>query len=483
MEAISSWQYQRFHISYLIAWFACGTLAGLVLAFSVPLQLGIIGVVSGLLAMISALRSRRWWAVIVVVVFGMAVGLDRGTVVHSQLDMYQKFVGARVLVKGIIDDDPTYGSRGDQQFRLHDVIINKQKMRGEIFVTTNSILDVKRGDTLEVQGKLLNGFGNYQATLRFATLVKAEQARDPVREFRDRFAAGVRNVMPEPAASLGIGFVVGQRSALPDTLDEQLRVVGLTHIVVASGYNLTILVRFMRRLLARKSKYLATLSSTMLMISFVLVSGLSPSMTRASAVTGLSLLAWYYGRKFHPLMLILYVAAATAWWNPVFLWSDIGWYLSFLAFGGVLILAPLLAHLLYGKETPPALVQLVIETFAATIMTLPIILFIFGQLPVLSLLSNMLVAPIIPLAMLVTTLAGIGGIMLPSLLGIVGVVAGWVVGYVIAVVELLSSLPWAQLNVQIPAWVMVVAYSVVILGAAYAWLRTRYNFRATSVVD
>ena len=73
--------------------------------------------------------------------------------------------------------------------------------------------------------------------------------------------------------------------------------------------------------------------------------------------------------------------------------------------------------------------------------------------------------------------------MLPSLLGIVGVVAGWVVGYVIAVVELLSSLPWAQLNVQIPAWVMVVAYSVVILGAAYAWLRTRYNFRATSVVD
>ncbi len=40
------------------------------------------------------------------------------------------------------------------------------------------------------------------------------------------------------------------------------------------------------------------------------------------------------------MVLILVAAALTAGWNPVYIWSDIGWYLSFLAFFGILMLAP-----------------------------------------------------------------------------------------------------------------------------------------------
>jgi competence protein ComEC len=422
--------------------------------------------------------------VIVVIVVGVTVGAHRGNYFVTEIEYYQNFARAQFLVTGTIDDDPTYGKNGDQQFRISGVTVDSRPMVGEVFVGTHSILDVKRGDHVALKGRLMDGFGNYQATLRYAVLQSAVAVNDPIRDARDRFAAGVRNIVSEPSASLGIGFVVGQRSALPEELDDQLRVVGLTHIVVASGYNLTILVRFMRRLLAKHSKYLAAVSSGGLMVVFVAVSGLSPSMTRAAAVTGLSLLAWYYGRRFHPLMLILYVAAATAWWYPIYIWSDLGWYLSFLAFAGVLMLAPMVVGLFYKDQSEaPVLVQLAIETTAAQIMTLPLILLIFGELPMLSLLANVLVAPVIPLAMVATAIAGVAGMAAPSLLGIFGIGAGVVVGYVVAVVELLASFSWSQLQLQISSGVMAAIYGTVVFGAIALWAKTRHNFRTTSVVD
>jgi competence protein ComEC len=411
------------------------------------------------------------------------IGISRGASYIEAISKYNNYARAQYLVTGSIFDDPVYGSRGEQQFRISNVTVDGQAMIGQVFVTTHSITDVKRGDHVELKGKLSNGFGSYQGAVRFATLLKAERQNDPVREVRDGFAAKVRNVVAEPAASLGLGFVIGQRSALPETLDDQMRVVGLTHIVVASGYNLTILVRFSRRIFARHSKYLAAMVSMTLMASFVLISGLSPSMTRAAAVTGLSLLAWYYGRRFHPVLLIIYVAAATAWWNPVYVWSDIGWYLSFLAFAGVLIVAPLVTKAIFGQRDAPAVGQLVIETIAAQLMTLPLILMIFGQLPVLSLISNVLVAPIIPLAMVSVVLAGIAGAMSPALFGIFGVIANYVIGYVVKVVEILASVSWAQLEVGIPVFVMGALYALICLLVVVAVTKTRHNFRATSVVD
>ena len=478
-----SWRYRRFHVSYLLGWGGVGVLVGLACAavWFVPLTWWVQASIG--LVVVGALRRRRWWSVVLVLLCGVGLGLARGADMTQALRPYEDAYGRTVVVSGVISDDPQYGKRGDQQFRLTQIRLDERTLPGDVFVGTYSFLDVKRGDRVTLEGKLRPGFGSYRASLSFAVLRQAVAVREPIREFRDQFAAGVRNAVEEPAASLGIGFVVGQRSALPEQLDEQLRIVGLTHIVVASGYNLTILVRFARRALEKHSKYLAATVSAMLMTGFVAVSGLSPSMTRASLVTGLSLLAWYYGRRFHPLLLIIYVAALTAAINPIYIWSDIGWYLSFLAFGGVLMLAPLLMRLLFRDRTVPAVMQIVIETIAAQVMTLPLILMIFGELPVLSLVSNVLVAPLIPLAMLLTTIAGIWGMIWPVTAGYVGSLAELVMGYIVAIVDWLARPDWAQVSVQLPVVGMVLAYVAIAGLIAGLWWRLRYNFRSTSVVE
>ena len=81
---------------------------------------------------------------------------------------------------------------------------------------------------------------------------------------------------PESESALGLGFLLGLRRAMPAELSDNLKIAGLTHIVVASGYNLTILVRLARRLFAKRSKYLAMLSAAVMIIGFMAVTGFKP---------------------------------------------------------------------------------------------------------------------------------------------------------------------------------------------------------------
>ena len=483
MMGISHWRYRRFHVSYLFGWLALGVLVGLLLAKLTQLTVSPVGLVIFAILTLPALKSRRWWAILIVIVMGVVFGLARGGDYSSQTAKYNELIGVQTTISGVIATDPQQSGKGSQTFQLGGVKTGSVRLPGELYISTISKSEMKRGDMVAIKGKLKEGFATYPATMSFAEATSISRSPNIIREVRERFIESVRTNVVEPMASLGIGFVVGQRTSLPPDLDEQLKIVGLTHIVVASGYNLTILVRFARRLLARHSRYLAFVLSIALMLTFVAFSGFSPSMNRAVAVTGLSLLAWYYGRRFHPLLLIMYVAAGTALWNPVYVWADLGWYLSFFAFGGVLLIAPLISAQLFKDKSPPAVSQLVIETLSAELMTLPLIAFIFGIFPTFGLLANVLVGPVIPFAMLATTSAGIVGVVFPILAPFAAVPATVTIGYVIAVVEWLSSVDWAQLHAAATLPVVIVWFVAVLVWSIYIWHRSGYNFRSSAITD
>jgi competence protein ComEC len=291
------------------------------------------------------------------------------------------------------------------------------------------------------------------------------------------------SILPEPQASLALGFLVGLKSQLPGELSEQLRVLGLTHIVVASGYNLTILVRLSRRLLARFSKYQAMLAASAMIAAFVTITGFSASMSRAALVTSLALAAWYYGRRIHPVVLLLVASAITAMVNPLFLWSDVGWWLSFLAFAGVMLGAPLVQRKIFGDKKAPTLVQIAIETLCAELLTLPLILFVFGDLPLLALLANVLVVPFIPLVMLLTFVAGAVGWFVPMIAAWVAQPALWVLTYMTNSVSLLSQLPWATMHITITATGMVLLLLSVCLSGFVMYKKMRFNYLQTSVIE
>lgn len=431
--------------------------------------------------MLAFWRLRR---VLLVLAFcgGACIGLARGSVGQAALSEYVSLIGVRAVVQGIVTDDVDTTPKGTTRMKLDNVVVGGKFYSGQIWVTTRGGDKVRRSDMVAVEGVVQAGFGNFAASLVGGTVKRVARPTpgDVALTIRDGFAEDVRAAVAEPGASLGVGFLLGQKSALPTDLIEALQIAGLTHIVVASGYNLTILVRIGRRAFARISKYLATAISAGLVALFIAMTGMSPSMTRAGLVAGFSLWAWYFGRKFHPVTLLALVSALTVLWNPSYAWGDVGWLLSFGAFAGVMIIGPLMVAYFYGKETPPLPVQILFETVAATIATIPIIIATFGTFSNVALLANMLILPFIPITMLFTAIAGVGGMVHMPLLGWV---ADQLLGVMVAVVKWCAGLPWAQSEVSWQWWGIALYCTVVAAACVYMKWRTKYNLYTANIIE
>lgn len=225
------------------------------------------------------------------------------------------------------------------------------------------------------------------------------------------------------------------------------------------------------------------ISAAAMISAFVLITGFSPSMSRAALVAGLSLLVWYFGRRIHPLVLLPVSAAITVLLNPSFIWGDIGWYLSFASFAGILLLAPVVRHALWGERKEIGTFRsIVLETMSAQLATLPIIAFVFGQYSPLALPANLLILPLVPLAMLLTFVAGIGSLILPMMAHIFGFPAYVVLRYMTTITDWLAALPWAQGAIHFGTYALVGGYAMLTLVIIWLWRRTRHSFYRDNIV-
>ena len=415
------------------------------------------------------------------------IGYGRGaTEIASWVDL-GSVTNTETLLSGVVREDPEPGSGSEVRLRLDSVTLNNASYGGVYWVTVAGADAelIQRSDRVIVRGDIQSGFGTFAATMFRAQLVELQkQARfDPLLEVRNVFAGAIRSTMPDPEAALGIGYILGQKRALPPEFEEALLVVGLTHVVVASGYNLTILVRLSRRLFEKISRYMAVMFSGGLIVAFIGVTGMSPSMSRAGLVAGLSLVAWYYGRTIHPTVLLVVTAAISVFVQPSYLWGDVGWMLSFASFAGVMFLAPLLQAYFYGEQKPGVIRQVLGETFSAQLVTLPIVLLAFGVISNVALLANVLVLPLVPLAMLLTFVAGVAGIVIPALAGFVALPAYWLLSYMTWVIELLANLPWASAEIQIDLLMVIAMYGALCLLVIYLMRRTGFSFRRVNLVE
>jgi len=410
--------------------------------------------------------------------FGL--GLWRGGEFFNQLAPYRTAAYQKVILHVTASEDATYAAGGQLSFAAGDVTFvqpNLGKTRGTVRIKGFGELAVYRGDKITVQGGLYPTRGASQASISFAQIHRTGSHGSYLDEFRRRFAAGLQSALPEPQASFGMGLLIGQRNTLPDDITLSLKMVGLTHIIAVSGYNLTIMLTAARRLMGKKSKLASTVVAVALMLGFIGLTGASASIVRAAVISGLGLAAWYVGREVRPMVLILLAAALTAGANPIYLWSDIGWYLSFLAFFGILMLAPQISRRIWGEKRPPVLAQVAVETLCAEIMTIPLVMFIFGQVSLIGLVANVLVATAIPLGMLLCFVAGIVGWLTPLLVGWVAWPAHVLLTYMLDCATILSRVPHSfQTNIYLSAFDMILCYAalIVIVVALYRPMRQHW---------
>ncbi len=410
------------------------------------------------------LEPKNAVSLIAIVFLGLSIGLWRGNLYIEKLHQLQDLTAQKVTIEATAISDSVYGNRSQIEFTANKVnLIEPQSLSlaGNFKISGFGERMIYRGDKVQVSGKLFPMRGSNQARIAYSQLKRVGADISWINGFTRRFSAGMQSALPEPNASFGLGLLIGQRNNLPQELTNQLIMVGLVHIVAVSGYNLTIIVRAIGRL-KLGSKYQRLMASLALIGFFMLVTGFSASIVRAAIISVLSLWAWYYGRKIRPVLLILFAAALTGFINPFYVWGDMSWYLSFLAFFGVLIIAPMVAERLF-KRQPKNLTMVVIETLAAEVMTLPLIMMSFNQLSLIGLLANALVVPLVPYAMLLSGIAASAGMLIPSIAGWLAWPANLLLTYTLDVVRGLSSVPGIFLHRSISIANMLILYASILL--------------------
>ena len=261
-------------------------------------------------------------------------------------------------------------------------------------------------------------------------------------------------VLPEPQAGLTMGVVLGTKTALPEDFSSALQRVGLTHIVVVSGFNLTIVAGLLQRLTARRlGPYGSFAAAVGGIVVFTLMVGASPAVVRAAIMVTVSLLALALGRQNAGLnALSLAAGLMVAWW-PLQLW-DVGFQLSVAATAGLIWLAPVLEGWL--GRVPEGLRADLAVALAAQAMTMPIIAANFHQVSFISPLANLAVLWAVPWLMLFGALAAGVAMILPAAGSVLGWAAWAFATYIVNVVQRLAAVPGASAavpSVPLTGWV------------------------------
>jgi competence protein ComEC len=204
----------------------------------------------GFVLLLPIVKTQRRWMIVLALVSGVSVGLWRGSAGQVGLEKYEQLIGQQVALSGRVLEDPDIDKRGQTVLRLSDLVFSEHELPGNVWVVTKKTDVIRRSDRVTVSGKMTEGFGSFAGAIYRAEIEQVERPvpGDVAVGVRDWFAERVRMHIPDPEASLGLGYLLGLRRALPSGLVEALQIAGLTHVIVASGYNLTILVRLSRRL-------------------------------------------------------------------------------------------------------------------------------------------------------------------------------------------------------------------------------------------
>lgn len=364
--------------------------------------------------------------------------------------------GVEVVISGKVVDEPQRLS--DKQrlvVKANEIIASGYSLQvsEKVLVTANLYPEFEYGDIVSVRGKLaspqkFDDF-DYAAYLAkdsifslsyYPKIEKTGEASFSL--FRDIFKAkrafqdSISRSVAEPNASFINGILLGSREGIPQGLKEDFNETGTTHLLAISGYNITVvalyisvlLTLFMRR---QKAFWFAVIG----IIVFTILTGASASVVRAGVMGILVLIARQSGRFYNPANSIVFAGAVMIALNPKVLQFDVGFQLSFLATLGLLYLYPLIQK---KMEKVPGLWTFkdnFIATVSAQLAVLPVILYNFGSFSLVSVPANVLVLPVIPLAMLLGFLSGVSGLVWSGLGRIVGLAAWLVSEYVILVVR------------------------------------------------
>jgi competence protein ComEC len=257
---------------------------------------------------------------------------------------------------------------------------------------------------------------------------------------RDAFRRGSELSLPARDAGLLLGLAIGDTEQMDLEVEEDFRATGLTHLLAVSGSNVALVVipvlAVTARLGAGRTGRVA--AATAMLGLFALVTRWEPSVLRATAMAVIGLSAMWAGRprRAGPALALAVLALLVA--DPL-LATSVGFQLSVGATIGLVAMAgPLAARLSF---LPRPVAAAAAATVAAQAAVTPLLLLLFGTVPTVTLLANVVAFPAVPPALFLGGAAAGAGLVGPGPGEAIGRLASMPLGYLAAVADRLARFP------------------------------------------
>ena len=387
----------------------------------------------------------------------------------------RQFAGNTVRLEGRISSEPILQG-GSQRFRI-----------GRVWVRVSQYPSYGYGQSVYVSGtlqrKVLNRWHS-QFSLMYPDVkrVKADRVKimgssgkELLMRLRRQIEMVYNRNLPEPEASLLAGVVLGAKRDLPYEFWRALQRTGTLHIVVASGYNVTVVIGTMITYLAGWVKRrTAVMLGILGVIGYTIMAGAEPAIVRAAIMGSLAYFGQVLGRKADGLRLLTAAGMVMLAVKPLLIF-DVGWQLSIGATAGLLLVSPLLEGVfrrvwLVGKDMT--------ETVSAQIAVWPILLISFGSLSIGAVVVNSLILWLVPVIMGLGAILGLGGMIWPS----GGQMIGWLVygplTMMVRVIEWFGVQEWMSWQAEGVSWWWGLGYYLVLgvlLAKFYRHGRERFR--------
>ncbi len=243
------------------------------------------------------------------------------------------------------------------------------------------------------------------------------------------------------ASALALGITFGIKGLFSRQFADDIRTVGVSHMMVLSGSNISMFMNFISSLLfflPSKTRETISIFAVIIFLSFI---PMQPSILRAALMNIIPRLGVFIGKQAHSMYLLLLTCGLILCFDIHILY-DISFQLSFLAVFGIILFHKEVKH----EENKPVIVSSILSTirnqtllgFSAQAFTVPLIFYYFGNVSLISPVANLLLSPLISPIMAGTILLSISNRFIPLIGFLVGKVLNTLLYSMIHIIEFLS---------------------------------------------
>lgn len=369
----------------------------------------------------SYLHSKNNFRIIILFIVFTLIGLWRVNQFHKLYSFidFDEYNNQMITISGVVNESPTF-KPGNQSVRVHPQSINGKKRTEtsrDIILKFSDLESFSAGDKLLVSGKfttradfesdsgrivqyrLMSYSRKIAGDIKSPKIVQIVHNNNNASNFfsllKRSFLKTLNEIFISPASGLLSGIIIGDTSNLDSELLDIFRAVGLIHIVVLSGYNITLVANFFVRLFAPLGYYRRLIMAMIALVFFILIVGISPTATRAGIMALCAFSARYFIRPYIVTRGIAIALFIMVWMSPYSLLFDLSLQLSFLATIGIVYVFPLISEH-FKNLAENTFGEILLQTVAVNILTLPIIIYQMGYFSLISFPINIAVLAFVP---------------------------------------------------------------------------------------